>query len=115
MAWSAFLADEDENGFHGWFDKAENRLETPTHAYRSTTPGVSDARRGRVVLEGTIDLISHFGRIPDRLFIAAAPYKSPEGGRLVAGSQVPAGNGDGDLEAQEFLSVNTRDLSVADP
>ncbi len=114
MTWSTFLADEDGNGFHGWFDQNGDRLQTDSHAYRSMTPGEGDTTRGLAVLEGTIDLMSHFGGIPDRLFIAAAPYKSPEGGRLIAGSQVPAGDDDGDLEAQEFLSMDTRDLTVAD-
>jgi hypothetical protein len=64
------------------------------------------------VLEGTIDLPGHFGAFPAQLYVAAAPYGSANGGALVSGSQVPAGNGDGDLQMEEFLLLNTRDLAL---
>jgi predicted phosphodiesterase len=115
MTWSAFLADEDGNAFHGWFDRDGRRLDAPAHAYRSMTPGEDNTAGGIAVLEGTIDLMTHFGRIPERLHMAAAPYKSPEGGRLIPESQVPAGDGDGDLEGDEFLSISVRDLTLDAP
>jgi hypothetical protein len=98
MTWITFLADEDGNGLHGWFDQNGDRLQRDSHGYRSMTPGEGDTTRGLAVLEGTVDLMSHFGGTPDRLFIAAAPCNSPEGIRLIAGSQVPAGDDDRDLE-----------------
>ena len=114
MAWSAFLADEDGNGFHGWFDGSEKRLKDPL-TYRSMTPGESYRAGAAAVLEGTIDLRKHFGAVPEHLYIAAAPYKSPDRGRLVAAAQVPAGDDDGDLEENEFLRIRSQDLVVDSP
>jgi hypothetical protein len=114
MTWSAFLADEDGNGFHGWFDGNGSRLGDPL-SYQSMTPGESNSARGTPVLEGSIDLSRHFGRIPEHLYVAAAAYESPDRGRLVTRAQVPAGDGDGDLEEDEFLRVRLQDLTVDTP
>lgn len=53
------------------------------------------------VMEGTLDLITTFGYLPDTLYIAAAAYSTEDGGALVA--QAPAGNGDGNLDPWEFI------------
>ena len=111
MAWSAFLADEDGNGFHGWFDGNGMLLRDPS-TYQSMTSGESGSAAGVAVLEGTIDLSRHFGQLPEHLYVAAAPYKSPDRGRLVPDAQVPSGDGDGELEEPEFLRVRLQDLML---
>ena len=114
MNWSVFLADEDRNGFHGWFDG--NRRTLKDHlTYQSMTPGESGSVRGTAVLEGIIDLRRHFGQLPEYLYVAAAAYKSPDRGRLVTNAQVPSGDGDGDLEENEFLRVRLQDLMLDRP
>lgn len=115
MAWSAFLADENDNGFHGWFDRDGNLLKAPAGAYRSMTSGKTNNPRSVQVLEGTLDLVEHFGEVPEHLFIAAAPYKTRNGGGLISDAQVPMGDGGKNLEKDEFLFVSTEDLVVALP
>jgi hypothetical protein len=41
------------------------------------------------------------------LYIAVAPYAVGTGGALVSTSQVPAGNGNGTIESNEFIAVPT--------
>lgn len=119
MPWGAFLADENDGAYQGWF----NSPETPAsnfNIYKSMTSGTNNnAPYANGVLEGTIDLAAHFGTFPSTLYLAAAPYNTTNGGALIAGAQVPAGNGDGNIDAAEFLIVNPRalalDLPVAVP
>jgi hypothetical protein len=67
---------------------------------------------GNGVLEGTVDLPAHFGAFPSQIYVAAAPFSSPDGGALVSAAQVPAGNGDGDIQPNELLLLNTRDIAL---
>lgn len=90
-----YLGAESENDFVSWFNAGEG-----SDHWRSSMPG------GRV--EGTLDLREAFGEIPDRLFIAAVAYETADGGQLVA--QAPEGNGSGNLEPEEFLSIPTNFL-----
>ena len=114
MTWSAFLADENDNGFKGWFDSS-GQLIPESANYRGITSGLNDnGASGNGVLEGTINLASHFGAFPSQIYIAAAPFATGNGanGSLVSSSQVPAGNGDGSIQADEFLLLNTRDIAL---
>ncbi len=112
MTWSAFLADENDNGFVGWFDAAGVRL-TESVAYRSLTSGLNNnAPLNNGVLEGTINLAAHLGSFPAQIYVAAAPFGTADNGTLVASAQVPAGNGNGNIEASEFLLLQTRDLAL---
>ena len=58
-------------------------------------------------MEGTIDLIQAFGTVPRTLYIAFAPFAVGTGGALVSASQIPAGNGNGTIESNEFITVPT--------
>jgi hypothetical protein len=112
MQWSAFLADENDNAFQGWYDANSAQINNTAIA-RSMTSGLNNnppANNG--VLEGTLHLTSHFGSFPAQLHLAAAPYGTAEGGALVHQAQVPAGNGNGNIEPNEFLIINTRDLAL---
>jgi hypothetical protein len=113
MQWSALLTDEDETGFHQWLGPdGETWLAHYDH-YRHVTSGLDDnGADGNGVLEGTIDLAYHFGSFPELIYIAVAPYRSTNQGHLVAASQVPAGNGDENLDAAEFLALPTRQLAL---
>lgn len=98
-----FLADENDNDFEGWF-----RRETATGDTLLTGAGY-DAATGANggVLEGTIDLVAAFGAVPPMVYLAAVPYASADGGALIAAAQTPIGDGDGDVEAAEYLAVST--------
>ncbi len=54
-------------------------------------------------MQGTIDLVQQFGSMPSTLYLCAAAYNTTNGGALVA--QVPSGNGNGNIESNEFLAV----------
>lgn len=112
MQWKAFLADENDGGFQRWFDASQGLLNDVTH-YRSMTSGLNNNDPvGNGVMEGTVDLPHLFGAFPQQLYLAAAPYATEDGGALVSVAQVPAGNNDGDLQANEFLLLNTRDIAL---
>ena len=112
MSWAAFLADENDTGFNGWLDASEQPLTDPAK-YAAMTSGLNNnGTTGNGVLEGTIDLRAHFGSFPGQLYLAAAPFASPNGGALISGAQVPIGNGDGDVQPNEFLVLNPRDIAL---
>ena len=115
MTWSAFLADENDNGFKGWFDASGQLLADGT-IYSAITSGLNNnGGAGNGVLEGMINLPGHFGSFPQQIYVAAAPFGSADGGSLVSSAQVPAGNGDGSIQADEFLVLNTRDIALDTP
>ncbi len=112
MAWSAFLADENDGGFVGWFGPSDGSLDDPER-YRAMTSGLNNnGALGNGVLEGTLDLAAHFGAFPAALWLAAAPYGTANGGALVTAAQVPAGNGNGHIEPDEYLVVSTRAIAL---
>ncbi len=98
-AWAAHLANEGDNGYHAWFDASGSR----------------DAAAG-IYLEGFIDLEEELGALPDAIHIAVGIYQTPDGGALTA--QVPLGDGNGNLEADEWVEVSltlASTFSEADP
>jgi len=54
-------------------------------------------------MQGTIDLVQAFGSMPSTIYFSTAAYTTPDGGSLVA--QAPAGNGNNNIESNEFLAV----------
>jgi hypothetical protein len=90
--WVLLLAAEEANGWCGWFDADQGILEGP---------GLWKAHGE--VLEGIVDLETFFGTPwPDTLWVAAAGYETPDGGVLL--TQVPPGDGDGDLGPDEYVA-----------
>ncbi|MFN3166740.1 MAG: hypothetical protein ACE37H_06715 [Phycisphaeraceae bacterium] len=88
--WDAFLADENDNGYHAWFD-AQGAVESAT----GDNGGV---------LEGVIDLLAEFGTLPDAIYLAVGVYGTADGTPLNPFAQLPASlDGDGDLDALEFV------------
>ena len=103
MAWKAFLADENDNAFSGWFNDLQSQTMSAT---RAATTGSNGG-----VLEGTIDVAQLFGTRPDSVLLSAVAYGNANGGALVPSQQAPAGNGNGTLESAEFVTVRLCDLS----
>jgi len=87
VQWIAFLGNESTNNWSGWFD----------------ANGVVRNTSGQV-LEGTINLNSELGYTPSKVYLAVGLYQTQDGGSLQ--SQCPAGNGNGDIEANEFIQFD---------
>ncbi len=87
MQWDAFLANESENNWCGWFDN-EGDAEQISGTY----------------LEGTINLEQEFGVIPSNVYLALGVYENPDGGALL--KQVPAAvAADGNISSDEFHNL----------
>lgn len=93
-SWRAFLADENDNDYEGWFDQGTASVQAMTGANGG-------------VLEGTIDLAQAFGALPGAVYLAVGVYPTSDGSALVPGAQVPASvDGNGTLNASEYVRVN---------
>lgn len=103
LAYDAFLADENDSNYsHGF---AEDGLAADVAMVRTATPWCNGA-----VLEGVIDLNAYYGgHVPDSIYLASALYANGAGGALVAASQCPAGNGDGNLDPGEVFEIQLDD------
>ena len=98
-AWTAFLADENETDYEGWFNAAGGAASGAWNIAAAT-----GANGG--VVEGTIDLAATFGVVPDSLWLAVGPYATGTGGMLRTLAQVPASvNGNTTLDAAEYVEV----------
>ena len=105
-SWSAFLADENDNDYEGWF----NQLGTALGG--AGNPRAATAANGGVI-EGTIDLAAYLGAVPERLAFAVAPFGTANAGALRSNLQAPASaNGNGTLDAVEFAVVESCALVV---
>lgn len=112
MQWSAFLADENDNGFTSWFGPNEEVL-NDWATYGAMTPGTNNnAPFNNGVLEGVLNLNTHFGHFPTQLLVCAAPYGNLNGTTNYPTSQCPANNGDGDITPDEFLALAARAIAL---
>jgi hypothetical protein len=103
--WKAFVADENDNGWSGWFDVAANV--TTAYAAKSAT----GANGG--VLEATIDLAQLYGTLPTRIGVAAVAYANANAGALRTAQQVPASvDQNGNLDAAEYLTLELCSLAT---
>ncbi len=84
MQWGAFLGNESTNNWSGWFD-AQGTVRNASGQF----------------LEGAINLSGEFGYVPQRVYLAIGLYQTQDGGSLQA--QCPNGNGNGDIEPNEFF------------
>ncbi|GJM25391.1 MAG: hypothetical protein DHS20C16_18060 [Phycisphaerae bacterium] len=97
--WSAFVGNENDSGWSGWFDQA----------------GQADvvASGGTGFLEATINLADEFGVMPDVIYVAFAAYPSADASSLLSAMQVPAStNGDGNIDGAEYIAINTCDIRI---
>ncbi len=95
-AWSAFGANEADNGFNAWFDQS-----APSQIAQGS------------VLEMTISLAGEFGPGTDRLRVAVAGYQTADGGSLVPSTQIGLDiDANANIEPSEFLSLSLCDLGL---
>ncbi|MCA9249488.1 MAG: hypothetical protein KDA54_00015 [Phycisphaerales bacterium] len=95
--WSAFVGNENDSGWAGWFDQGGSANVT--------------ASGGSGYLEATINLADEFGAMPDVVYVAFAAYPTTDGSNLLSTKQVPASvNGDGNVDAAEYIAINTCDI-----
>ncbi|MBE2181027.1 MAG: hypothetical protein IAE97_11205 [Chthoniobacterales bacterium] len=99
------LAGESVNTFAGW-----TGTNGPTSLFKSPD--------SFGIMEGVLDLETEFGTVPEEIYLAAAAYQTdnshpsaPNNGRLTA--QAPAGNGDNNIDPQEFLRIPVRSIADA--
>ncbi|MFO0857265.1 MAG: carbohydrate-binding protein [Phycisphaerales bacterium] len=101
----AFLADENNNDFEGWFDQGSG----------VAVQAMTGANGG--VLEGTINLRQELGLaanapLPEYITLAVGAYATADGGALVSSSQAPpAVSVNGNIEATEFARVRLCELT----
>lgn len=86
-----FLAGESTTNLGGWF----NAMVSARAAKSASGDGL---------MEGTLDLAATFGSVPQTVYVSAAAYETADGGNLVA--QIPAGNGDGNIDPAEYLPLS---------
>ncbi len=90
-AWDAYLADENDNDYEGWFDVS---------GYAEAATGANGG-----VLEGVIDLVQLFGFMPEQVYLAVGLYATADGGALTG--QVPGYLiNSGDIDAIEYVLFN---------
>ncbi len=97
-----YLACEADNGWTGWFSRGDALL---------SGKWLGSARGD--VLEGYINLTKIYGRVPEKLYITAAVYESPDGGRLV--EVLVHDNGDSDIGSSEYAVLDTTGTSPPPP
>ena len=93
-----FLAGESTTVYAAW-----NNTKGPTT--------LAKARLNSGVVEGVIDLVAEFGSLPENVYVAAVAYGTTDGGGI--NSQAPTGNGNNNLEPNEFLRVPVNGVADA--
>jgi len=85
-----FLGNEDSNNWCGWFNETETVLSADVQSASGA------------YLEGLVKLGTYLGSpLPAGVYLALAAYGTPDGGAL--GAQAPSGNGNGNVEAAEYV------------
>ncbi|MFM9023994.1 MAG: autotransporter-associated beta strand repeat-containing protein [Planctomycetaceae bacterium] len=98
--WDAVLAEEHDNTYSGWFDAPSDAV--------SATGGNGG------VLEGVLDLTSGTAGYPFEIHLAVGLYGNANGGALLSTHQIAASkDGDGVLEADEFVRIPLPELALA--
>jgi hypothetical protein len=86
--WAAYLAEEESNGWRGWFDQS----------------GATQSAAG-AVLEATLNLAGEFGALPHSVYLCAARYQTQDGGTLQGQAPV-AITQNGNIENNEWVKVD---------
>jgi hypothetical protein len=97
-AWSVYLQNKNADRSAGWFDAGGSLL-------TSVTVDTAGA-----VLEGVVDIELLYGRKPAALFIAVGKYGTNPGDTLKG--QVPAGNGDRNIDPSELFPFTDAGLPI---
>ncbi|MBL0063034.1 MAG: hypothetical protein IPP40_16530 [bacterium] len=96
-SWSAYIGNEESNGWRGWFDNSGSASIAPSG-----------------VCEATLNITEEFGAEPDSLYVCLASYQSGNAGTLQA--QIPSAViANGTIEANEYrvLHLKPRNLTIA--
>lgn len=99
--WDAFLAAENDNTFHNWFDATE--AQSSASSFRKASGAV---------LEGALDLLCAFGSAPASVKVTFAGYGTANAGALSL--QLPCGNADNALDSAEWITVASPLLDAGD-
>jgi hypothetical protein len=97
-AWSVYLQNRSSDKSAGWFDAGGKLLTSIT----VDTPGT--------MLEGVVDIELLYGKRPPALYVAAGKYGKNPGDTLLA--QVPAGNGDRNIDPPELFPFTDAGLPI---
>jgi hypothetical protein len=97
-AWSVYLQNRNIDNSAGWFDAGG----TPLTSVTVDTVGA--------VLEGVVDIELLYGKRPAALYIAVGKYGTNPGDTLLA--QVPAGNGDRNIDPPELFKFTDAGLPI---
>lgn len=87
VAWKYLLGNESSNNWSGWFN--------------ADGSSAAFANKAGSDLEGVVPVA---GTMLDHVYLAVAKYQTADAGALL--SQVPIGNGDGNLDASEWYHLN---------
>ena len=102
-AWAAYMAQEESNGWNGWFD-----LDVGT--YRSNTPETMDLP----YMEGQFDLGAELGTGLETIYLAVGLWGGADSDPMLPDYQAPEGNGDGNIDADEYAEVTLLDIQVSE-
>ena len=87
--WDAFIGNENDNNWSGWFGHA----------------GAAEVASG-AVLEGTLNIGVEFGLLPETVHLGVLSFGSGDGATLNMTNQVGVTlDGDGNFEAEEYVEV----------
>jgi hypothetical protein len=89
------LCGESQGTYVGWQNITGASVSVSNQSMKASTSAGQ--------MQGTIDLVQAFGSMPSILYFCTAAYTTTNGGGLVA--QAPSGNGNGNIESNEFLAV----------
>ncbi len=88
--WDGFLADENDNDFHSWFDVS----------------GASATGPNGGMIEGVLDLGAVYGTVPESIWVAVGTFETQNGGSLLHQFQVPPSlDGDGNIQIAEWIEL----------
>jgi hypothetical protein len=96
-SWSAYIGNEADNGWRGWFENAGSISISPSG-----------------VTEGTLNIAEEFGALPDSLYVCLGTYQTSNGGTLQA--QIPAAvvpNGNIESSEWQVLHLKPRNLTIS--
>ncbi len=95
-AWDAYVGNEVDNSWIGWFDVSGD-LAAASGSY----------------MEATLDLVAEFGSVPSDIYLALGPYPTNEFTSLQYQLQVPASlDNDGNIEANEYVQVSLSSITI---
>jgi hypothetical protein len=92
--WSAVLGNESTDNSASWYDASASAL-----------TNITVATAGSSVVEGVIDLELLTGGSPGTVYLAVGKYQTNDGGLLL--TQAPVGNGNGNIDPNEFYQFDT--------